>query len=130
MEEEEEEEETNAQERLRSENLTTCDALTPGTAFLTCSRRASSSCFFLAASEESPTRFSGMKDLRMAVRQFEEDLAKIAHSCAVVPLFTFALPFANPMALEEGTCGQKGVEGRTPTDEGTACTYISCWSVM
>ena len=87
--------------RLRSENLTTLVALTPGTAFLMCAMRASSSCFFLAAFEESPTRFSGMKDLRRAVRQFEEDLAKIAQSCAVVPGFTFALLFAKAMALRE-----------------------------
>ena len=64
-----------------------------------CSIRASSSCFFLAASEESPTRFSGMNALRIAVRQFEDDLAKIAQSCAVVSLFTFALLLANAMAL-------------------------------
>ncbi len=87
--------------RFRSENLTTLVALTPGTAVLMCAMRASSSCFFLAAFEESPTRFSGMNALRSAVRQLADDLAKIAQSWAVVSLFTFALLFANAMALEE-----------------------------
>ena len=40
-----------------------------------------------------------MKALRMAVRQFADDLAKIAQSWGVVPGFTFALLFANATAL-------------------------------
>lgn len=42
-----------------------------------------------------------MNALRMTVRQFADDLAKMAQSCAVVPGFTLALLFANAMALQE-----------------------------
>ena len=38
--------------------------------------------------------------MRRAVRQLADDLAKIAQSCAVVPLLTFALLLANAMALK------------------------------
>jgi hypothetical protein len=42
-----------------------------------------------------------MNALRMTMRQLGDDLAKMAQSCAVVPLLTTALLFANAMALEE-----------------------------
>ena len=92
--------------RSRSENLTTLLALTPGMAALMWSRRAFSSAAFLTAFDESPTRTSGTNALRITLRQFPDDFAKIAHSCAVVPAFTCALLFANAIALRQ--CGGRG----------------------
>ena len=40
-----------------------------------------------------------MNALRITLRQFPDDLAKIAHSCAVVPGLTCALLLANAIAL-------------------------------
>ena len=85
--------------RSKSANLTTLVAVTPGTAVLMCARRAFSSAAALVLSAESPTRFSGMNALRMKLRQFPDDLAKIAHSAGVVPLFCPALMFAKMMPL-------------------------------
>ena len=95
--------------RSKSANLTTFSALTPGRNCLMCWIRACSSCALKAGFPESSTRLSAKNALRITLRQLPDDLAKIAHSCAVVLGFTCALLLAKSIAL----CGRGKSAGVT-----------------
>ena len=61
------------------------------------------------------------------MRQFEDDLAKIAHSVAVVPGFVASLLFANPMALRKGETRTRAHQRMRPEERSGVGTYMN-WS--